>query len=137
MSWDIPFNSGEVKVIAYKNRKEIESNLLKTTKAPHAIKATILEQGNVKPGQVCHVVIEVVDEDGLRVMNADNEIRCHVDGNAIIMAMDNADSSDMGDHRDARERVNSGRLITYVKVNEKGAKLKFSANWLKDAEIEF
>lgn len=137
LSWDIPFNSGEVKVIAYKNGKEIESNLLKTTKAPHAIKATILEQGNVKPGQVCHVVIEVVDEDGLRVMNADNEIRCHVDGNAIIMAMDNADSSDMGDHRDARERVNSGRLITYVKVNEKGAKLKFSANWLKDAEIEF
>ena len=136
ISWDVAYAPGSFKVIAYKDGKEVESNVVKTTKAPYAIKATLLENEPVQAGQVCHVMIEVVDEDGNRVMNADNEIRCRIENGAHLLAMDNADPSDMGNHRDNKERVNMGRLLTYVKVNEPGAKIKFSANWIRSAEIE-
>ena len=135
ISWDVPFTPGNVKVIAYKNGKAVDSNVINTTDAPYAIKATLLDKGKIKPGQVCHVMIEVVDKDGLKVMNADNEIICHLNGNVQLLAMDNANSSDMGDHRDRRERVTNGRLLTYVKINEPGASLKFTSNWLKPTEI--
>ena len=68
-------------------------------------------------------------------MNADNEIICHSDNKSVLLAMDNADSSDMGNHRDRKERVNNGRLLTYIKVVEPGAVIKFNANWLKSAEL--
>ena len=80
-------------------------------------------------------MIEVVDKNGLRVMNADNEITCHYDNKIDLLAIDNADPEDMGSHRDNKERVKSGRALAYIKVKESGALLKFTANWLKPTEI--
>ena len=52
-----------------------------------------------------HVYVEVVDDNGLPVRLADNEITCTVEGPARLLGLENGSNTDMSEHRDNRQRV--------------------------------
>ena len=134
ISWDLDYQPGRLQVVAYKDGKEIVENSLQSTNAPYAIRAVKLNVPGEKDGDIKHIMVEIVDNEGRYVFNSDNEIICRTEDGTVLYAFENSDPHDMGSHRDHRERVYQGRALAYVK-GKKGDKITFSSPWLKSAEI--
>lgn len=84
-TFDIPYEKGEISVIAYKNGVECGRSSLRTVGAPAAIsvlpESTSLKADNL---DLCYFDITVIDEKGNRVPNAKNELLCIVDGGELL-----------------------------------------------------
>lgn len=132
--WDVDYVPGTLTAEGLDANGNVESSYtIQTSGRPYAIKAVIEDKGE----QVAHVRIEVVDEDGVLVKLADNEITCWVTGGKLL-GLENSDNADMTDHRDNRQRVYRGKLLAYVRLPEDGSQavLRFSSPLLKGAQLE-
>lgn len=102
--WDIDYTPGILRCEA-ENQASYE---VKTTKAPHALKMTT-------DGKA-HIFVEVIDEDGNLVKQADNEVTLMVRG-ARLLGMENGNMQGGSlpfSQRTPRLRVQSGRLVAYI-----------------------
>jgi len=116
--WDIDYAPGTLSCVA-DNGSSYE---VKTVKAPHALKVTT--------DSLAHVFIEVVDEDGNLVKNADHEVTLFVRG-ARLLGMENGNMSDVtvaGRQRPNRLRVYGGRLVAYIEPATEGGQLTIRAS---------
>ena len=89
---------------------------------------------------VGHVFVEVVDEQGVLVKNADHEVSLTVSG-ARLLGMENGNIMDSQlNSRQARNRlrVNGGRLVAYVQTQkEEEVTVRASSPFLQSAELTF
>ncbi len=132
--WDVDYLPGTLTAEGLDANGNVESSYtIQTSGRPYAIKAVIEDKGE----ELAHVRIEVVDEDGVLVKLADNEITCWVMGGKLL-GLENSDNADMTDHRDNRQRVYRGKLLAYVRLPEDGSQaiLRFSSPLLKGAQLE-
>lgn len=120
--WDIDFAPGVLRAEAFGNHTDkgieggntsstetLASAEVETTGRPYALKATLLDIG-----EVAQIRVEVVDEQGRRVRLADNEITCMVRGNAHLLGLENGDIRDTSLSTSLRRRVAGGTLIAYI-----------------------
>ena len=86
---------------------------------------------------MAHVLIEVVDEQGIPVRLADNEITCRIEGPARLLGLENGNNSDMSEHRDHRQRVWRGRLLAYVQATGEAGdiRIRFTSPLLQKTEV--
>lgn len=114
--WDIPFSPGKLTAEGIGNDGSAESSYsVSTSGRPYAINVVSDKEAFNGNGEVAHLMIEVVDENGIPVKLADNEITVTVDGAAEIIALESGDNSDMGNWRDNRQRVFRGNLLAYLR----------------------
>jgi hypothetical protein len=136
ISWDIPFESGKLEAIALDAAgRETARHAIQSSGQPFALKATIEPEG----GSLTQITLQVVDENGLPVLLADNEVRCHIEGKAKLLAMENSNNRDMTNYRDNIHRLHNGRLIIYIQSspNAGAIRLRFTSPWLQPAEINY
>jgi len=139
--WDIPYAAGKLEVIGMDaQEKETIRHQLQSSKRPQEIKVLQGEQVQVagKDG-VVQIEIQLVDEDGIPVATADDEITCEIAGNARLLGMEAGDNSDKGDYTDNKQRAFHGKMIVYIQTKGKpadGTTVRFSAPWLKSAIVK-
>lgn len=115
--WDIPFAPGKLTAQGMNNEgNPLSSYTITTSGRPYAISAKSDKESFSKSGEVAHIEIEIVDENGIPVKLADNDIRVMVRGGGELLALEGADNSDMGNYRDNRQRVYRGKLLAYVRA---------------------
>ena len=66
------------------------------------------------------VLIEVLDENGHVVKNADAALHVEVKGAARLIGLENGDNRDMSQHRSNETRVTTGRVVAYVERYDLG-----------------
>lgn len=119
--WDIPFAPGKLTAEGIGENGSVESSYtIATSGRPYAITVSSDRDSFEKPGDVAHVYIDIVDENGIPVKLADNEITVKISGPAELLALESGDNFDMGNYRDNRQRVYRGKLLGYVKAMEAG-----------------
>lgn len=119
--WDIPFAPGKLVAEGIGEGGSVESSYsIATSGRPYAITATADRESFGKPGEVAHVYIHIVDENGVPVKLADNEVTVSISGPAELLALESGDNFDMGNYRDNRQRVYKGNLLGYVRALETG-----------------
>ena len=137
--WDIPYEAGELVAEGCDaSGLVLSSYKLQTTGRPYALRAKADYETLNAERSVAHIIVEVVDENGLPVKLADNEITCRVEGPARLLGLENGDNSDMSEHRDDRQRVHMGRLLAYVqrdKAATGSVRIVFTSPLLKRAEV--
>lgn len=117
--WDIPFIPGKLTAEGIGSNGKAESSYtIATSGRPYQLKAVSDKADFTKKGEVAHVTIEVLDENGVPVKLADNEITVRVKGGGELLALEAGDNSDMGDYRDNRQRVFRGRLLAYIRCTD-------------------
>ncbi len=126
--WDIDYAPGILRCEA-DNGSSYE---IKTTKAPKALRLTT--------DSVAHVFIEVVDEDGNIVKNADNEVQLIISG-ARLLGMENGnimDNSVTGRKQKNKLRMYNGRMVVYIEP-QPGKQVSISAlsPYLQQAVLNF
>ena len=105
---------------------------VKTSGQPYALCLTTDSVG--------HVFVEVVDEQGILVKNADHEVSLIVSG-ARLLGMENGNIMDSQLNSRAaknRLRVNGGRLVAYLQTQkEEEVTVRASSPFLQSAELTF
>jgi len=126
--WDVNYASGVLRCEA-DNGSSYE---IKTSQSPKALRLTT--------DSVAHVFIEVVDEDGNIVKDADNEVELIVSG-ARLLGMENGnimDSSAAGRLQKNRLRMHHGRMVAYIQPQTgETVSICATAPYLQKAELTF
>lgn len=137
--WDIPFQPGQLLCEACNARGErVASYAITTSGRPYALRVTADRTELPSRPAVAHLTVEVVDEQGVVVKLADNDITCQVSGPASLLGLEGSDNTDMGNYRDNRQRVYHGRLLAYIQTTGQGGEVtvSFSSPLLQGAEVK-
>lgn len=136
--WDIPYEVGELRAEGCDEAGNVLSSYaVRSSGLPYGLRVTTDCDTLSADRQVAHVLIEVVDEQGIPVRLADNEITCRIEGPARLLGLENGNNSDMSEHRDHRQRVWRGRLLAYVQATGEAGdiRIRFTSPLLQKTEI--
>lgn len=136
--WDIPFMEGTLEAEGCDTSgRVLASYVLRTTGLPSAIAARADRDTVPSDRATVHVYVEVVDDNGLPVKLADNEITCTVEGPARLLGLENGAIDDMSEHRDNRQRVYMGRLLAYIQTDGEPGEIRvtFSSPLLRKSQV--
>lgn len=136
--WDIPYEAGELRAEGCdESGKVLSSYAVRSSGLPYALCVTADCDTLSADRRVAHVLVEVVDEQGIPVRLADSEITCRIEGPARLLGLENGNNSDMSEHRDHRQRVWRGRLLAYVQATGEAGdiRIRFTSPLLQKAEV--
>ncbi len=135
--WDVPFESGQLELIALDDKgDEMTRSTIATSKRSHAIVALSDKNQIASNRGIAQIEISIVDEDGVPVIIADDEIMCKIKGPAKLLGLEAGNDQDMSNYRDSKHRVHKGKMIAYIQATgEKGELVvEFTSPWLIDAK---
>jgi hypothetical protein len=141
--WDIPFLKGKLTAQALDNNGNITASyMLKTDKTPVELQIEDLTDEGLKEGKnpqdarLLQLLVKIVDEDGNIVKNANNEIVCDIEGEAMLLGLEASNNSDMSDYTDNRHNAFRGTILAYIrKKSTAPVKMTFSSLNLKQTSI--
>lgn len=134
--WDIPYEAGTLYVVGMnKNGDEVSRYQLQSSKTPYALVVKAADKV-VSKDHVAQITIQVIDENGVPVMLADNEVTCQIVGPGILLGLEASNNEDMSDYNDNKQRVYHGRIQAYIKpTKDQGSlKVRFTSPLLKSIE---
>ena len=83
--WDIPYTPGTLEVVAYNQGNMVAKDKIQSSGLPYAIRTSMDKTQDIKVGEVLHLMIQVVDENNIPVVLADNQITCKIEGEADLL----------------------------------------------------
>lgn len=133
--WDIPFTPGKLEVEGYERTgNKIAATALHTSGKPAALRATLLSD---KGDKIVQVLVEVVDNDGRPVNDAQEKITCKISGTGKLLGMEAGNNRDMGDYTDDMQTTYKGKLVTYIRCESNPSfNISFTAAGLKAARLK-
>ncbi len=115
-SWKLTYEVGTLKAIAYDENnniiaEDIQQSFGNGTKLSLLSSETqILANGK----DLAFIEINVLDENGIVVQNANNRVNVEVTGCGRLVALDNGDSTDFEQYKGTTRRLFSGKLLAIV-----------------------
>ncbi len=137
--WDLPFEVGKIEIVGMDEQGKTTCQYeIKTSKRPFALKAESDVAVLRKADGLAHVVVNIIDENGLPVILSDDEITCTIDGPAELLGLEASNNADKSDYNDNVHRAYHGRILAYIQpTGEKGpVRVKFTAPWLKETSVQ-
>jgi beta-galactosidase len=137
IAWDIPFQEGRLEAIGLNDvGAEVSRAILRSAGAPAAMQLEADDYVMDSDGGVAAVSLQIVDQNGVAVTNANHEVTCTVEGPARLLGLEAANNRDMSDYSDAVHPAFRGRLIAYVRASGAGSiRVKFAAAGLPDGVV--
>jgi len=115
--WELPFRAGKIQATGYKNGMKVTEHNLRT--AGNAVgmnisanKTTLL--ANKK--DVALLEVTIVDENGVPVPDASNEISVEVAGPAKLIGLDNGNQSDVNPFKSNKRMAFEGKLLITIQA---------------------
>jgi beta-galactosidase len=138
-SWDVPYEPGTLRAVGKRAGKLVSIYEIKTTGEPAAIRLSADRQ-LIKSDKrdVVHVKVEIVDENGLVVPTASNEIEFSVDGVGKLIAVDNGDPSDHDSFQHNKRKAFNGLALAIIQSSDESGTIRIKATspGLKDSNME-
>jgi beta-galactosidase len=138
--WQVPYEAGTLKAVAYQNGKQVAVDEVRTAGAPAQVKllpdrAVIQNDGY----DLSFITVRIEDKDGNLCPMADNLVHFDVTGAGFIAAVDNGNAATeepfQADHRKALNGL--ALLIVRSKVGEAGKiQVVASSNRLASSRVE-
>jgi beta-galactosidase len=138
LSWDVPYEPGTLKFIGVKNGKTVTEEI-HTTSKPAAIRLSADQKDiNADAWDVANVTVEIVDENGWVVPDADNLITFKVEGEGTLAGTDNGDPQEKTAMNSNKRQAFNGLALAVIRSTEKSGSIHIAANAenLKGAVLE-
>lgn len=120
VNWNVPYTSGELKVVGYNQGKEASSYVLHSTGAPQKIKATVYEHPLAHKTSIKQIIVDVTDANGYALYKPGNEVTVAINGKATLLGIENSNLSDTSNYKANHKAVTNGSLIVYVRAPADG-----------------
>jgi hypothetical protein len=137
--WDIPYAAGTLEVVGMDVAgNKTCSYAIRSSERPHALTAAVEDNSIVNGRGLVQISVQVVDEQGIPVMLAADEVTCTIEGSAKLLGLEASNNQDMTNYRDNVHRVYNGRILAYVQATGEPGDItvKFTAPWLKPVEVK-
>ena len=140
--FDVPYEPGELKVVAYRGGKRVGEDVVLTAAKPVAVKLTPESRDLPADGRtLAFVQVDLVDANGVRDALATNRVRFRVEGPAKIMAVGNGNARGYDSFKATDSHpLYFGKALVILR-RDRGAsgpvRLVAEADGLKSASMEF
>ena len=130
MWFDVPFEQGEVRVVAYnKDGSKAEEQIVRTAGEPQKLDITWANEAE-NPDELCYLTVRVLDKDGNLCPHADNLIIYQ--GNGFVAAA-NGDAACLDSFVEPQMHAFAGQCTFIVK---RGTTAEFTTQGLQKATIK-
>ena len=133
----MPYEAGILKAVGKKNGRTV-SEVVQTTSGPAAIRLSAdRKEIDADAHDIVNVKVEIVDENGLVVPDANNLVEFRIEGEGVLIGTDNGNPQDKANMKSNRRNAFNGLALAVIQSNEKTGNIKItaaSAN-LKDAVL--
>ena len=122
-TFGIPYEPGTLKAVGIDNEgKEVDQRTLTTS--GEAVDIRLTTDGKLCAGEedVCFVTAELIDKNGIRVQDAEQELRFEVKGNATLIATGTADLKDTVSYASDTHKTYKGMAMAVVRANGKAGR---------------
>ena len=138
LSWNVPYQPGSIKVVAYKDGKEAASKEIKTAGKPAQIKLEADRSIISADGKdLSFITVSVLDENGNFCPEADNLVNFKIDGAGSLAAVGNGNQASLESLRGDKIKAFSGKCLLIVKSTESAGtiNIKATSDGLSDASV--
>jgi beta-galactosidase len=111
--WDVPYQPGTLRAVAYRGEKVVATCVHETAGAPVALRLS-----GEQDGDIAHVTVDVVDAQGRFVPHANPDITIEVTGPARLLGLENGDPLDTTNYKLNHRRAFHGKLLAIVQGND-------------------
>ncbi len=129
LSWNVPYQPGTIKVVAYKDGKEAASKEIKTAGKPSKIKLeadrTIIDADGK---DLSFITVSILDENGNLCPKADNLVNFTIEGAGVLAAVGNGDQASLASFKAHQSKAFSGKCLLIVKSNETSGSIDITAS---------
>ena len=140
LTWEVPYEPGEIKVIAFRNGRPIGEDFRKTAYKPAAVRLTP-EQTELADGELGFVKVEIEDEDGTVLPLAKDRVNFKLEGPGEIVAVGNGSHNGLDSFAETSSHpLYYGRALVIVRrTGGSGLPLKLTASapLVKSAFVTF
>jgi beta-galactosidase len=138
LTWDVPYEPGILKSVGRKNGK-IVTEEIRTTSKPAAIRFSA-DRKEIKADShdIVNIKIEIIDENGLVVPTAANQVEFKVIGEGILIGTDNGNPQDKTSMKSKQRNCYNGLALVVIQSTEKSGNINLTATsaGLKDAVLQ-
>lgn len=138
LSWEVPYQPGSIKVVAYKDGKQAATKTINTAGKPAKIILDADRQILKSDGyDLSFITASIVDENGNLCPLADNLINIEVTGNGDLESVGNGNSASLESFKENFIRAFYGKAVLIVKSSEipGDIKVEVTSNGLKPTEL--
>ena len=136
--WRIPFEPGNLKAISRKDGVLVREQIIRTSDAPARIEL-VADREEIATGRdLSFITVNILDEAGNLVPDADNEVSFEIEGPGIIAGVDNGYQASHEPFKASKRKAWKGKCLAIIESGkEEGTiTLKTTSDNLKGSEIE-
>jgi len=139
LSWEVPYEAGSIKVVGYKDGKQVLEKEIQTAGKPAQIKLSV-DRAKIQSGgrDLAYVTVRIEDKNGNLCPMADNLVNFEVEGAGTLLAVDNGNAATIESFQAPFRKAFSGMCLAILHAtNETGTMtLTAKSKGLKKASIE-
>ncbi len=130
LQWQVPFERGTLRAIAYKGGKQVAVKEVRTAGAPTQIRLSPDRTAIAADGDdLSFITVRIEDKDGNVVPGADNLVRFQVEGAGRIAAVDNGNPATVEPFQADCRKAFSGMALLIVRSERgKAGRIRVAAN---------
>jgi len=114
--WEVPYQKGTLKAVAYNGNQEVETYALITASEPETILMTADRSLIKADGQdLSYIRVELLDGKGDRNTMADNLMNFEIDGPGTILAVASSNPMSKESYQQSNRKAYQGRCMVVVK----------------------
>lgn len=137
-SWQVPYQSGELKAIGYNGTNVVATSILKTANQPVQIKLTADRAEIEANGQdLSYVTVELPDENGVLHPKTENLVNFEISGPGKIVAVASSNPMSVESFQQPHRKAWKGRCLVIVKSEKQDGEiiLKAESEGLTGAQV--
>lgn len=127
LTWDVPYEAGTLKVIGKKDGK-IVTEEVHTTSKPTSLRLSVDQtEIDADAHDIANVKVEVVDENGYVVPDANNLIEFKIEGEGVLIGTDNGNPEDKTTMKNKRRNAFNGLALAVIQSTRKSGNIRLTA----------
>lgn len=129
LRWEVPYEAGELKVVAYKNGKAASEKVINTAGKPYRIELIPDRKEISADGMdLSFVTVRVVDRKGNLCPEADNLVNFEVSGAGSLKAVGNGNASTEASFQVPYRKAFSGMCMVILEAGENAGNISVKAS---------
>lgn len=133
LTWYKTFEPGTIRAVAYNDKNEVISetegrSVVTTTGEAAELQASVDRKTIDADGKdLAYITVDVTDADGNIVPDADNRVTFKVEGDGVLVGVDNGNSPDHQSYQDDNRQAFSGKVLAIVQSTKQAGSFTVTA----------
>ncbi|RKR14350.1 beta-galactosidase [Maribacter vaceletii] len=128
LSWNVPYQAGNIKVVGYKDGKVVQEEQIFTASKPSKISLSVdRTEINADGEDLAYVTVRIEDKNGNLCPNADNLVNFSVKGAGKLLAVDNGNQISLESFQANQRKAFSGMCLAILKSSKTSGKITLTA----------